>query len=55
MNGEIDGIEEGATFASRRELHDAGIHRGLQQGIVAERESPLSCPVGMSMTRITGM
>jgi len=39
MNGEIDGIEEGATFASRRELHDAGIHRGLQQGIGAKGES----------------
>lgn len=39
MSGEIDGIEEGATFASRRELHDAGIHRGLQQGIGAKGES----------------
>ena len=36
MSGEINGIEEGATFASRRELHDAGIHRGLQQGIGAK-------------------
>ena len=39
MSGEIDGIEEGATFASRRELHDAGIHSGLQRGIGARGES----------------
>ena len=33
MSGEIDGIEVGATFASRKELHNAGIHRGLMRGI----------------------
>ncbi len=32
--GEISGIAGGATFASRRELYDAGIHRALQAGIV---------------------
>ena len=30
---EIEGIEAGATFESRRALHDAGIHRPLQAGI----------------------
>jgi len=39
VSGEIVDIEEGTTFASRRELHDAGIHRGLQQGIGARGES----------------
>jgi len=33
VSGEIDGIEEGATFVSRKELHNAGIHRGLMRGI----------------------
>ena len=33
MSGEIDGIDEGATFASRQELHDAGIYRDLMRGI----------------------
>src|SRR4051794_23386252 len=31
--GEISGITEGAHFASRREAHDAGVHRPLQAGI----------------------
>lgn len=39
MSGEIDGIRDGTTFKSRRELHDTGIHRGLQQGIGARGES----------------
>jgi len=33
MSGEIDGIEEGTKFASRKELHNAGIHKGLMRGI----------------------
>ena len=36
MSGEIDGIDEGASFASRQELHDAGIHRGLMRGIAPQ-------------------
>ena len=32
--GEIQGIESGATFESRRALYDASIHRQLQAGIV---------------------
>jgi putative restriction endonuclease len=32
--GEIAGIAPGSTFASRRELYDAGVHRALQAGIV---------------------
>jgi putative restriction endonuclease len=39
VSGEIDGIEEGATFASRQELHDAGIHRGLMRGVAPEGHS----------------
>jgi predicted restriction endonuclease len=31
--GEISGYPEGATFASRAETHDAGVHRPLQAGI----------------------
>ncbi len=31
--GEIEGFDAGATFESRRALHDAGIHRPLQAGI----------------------
>ena len=31
--GETEGIKAGASFESRRELHDAGIHRPLQAGI----------------------
>jgi putative restriction endonuclease len=33
VSGEIEGIAEGAVFASRKELHDAGIHRGHMRGI----------------------
>jgi putative restriction endonuclease len=32
--GEIPGVQLGASFASRRELYDAGVHRALQTGIV---------------------
>jgi len=39
MIGEIQGVLVGQIFASRRLLHDAGIHRGLQQGIGAGGES----------------
>ena len=35
MIGDIEGVEVGRVFESRRELHDAGVHRGLQQGIGA--------------------
>jgi putative restriction endonuclease len=33
VSGKINDIEEGTTFESRKELHDAGIHRGLMRGI----------------------
>lgn len=33
MFGEIEGVREGATFNDRPELHEAGVHRGLQAGI----------------------
>lgn len=39
MVGDIDGIAEGTEFASRRDLHDAGVHRGLQRGIGSKGES----------------
>ena len=39
MVGDIDGIAEGTVFASRRDLHAAGIHRGLQRGIGTKGES----------------
>ena len=39
MVGDIDGIAEGTVFASRRDLHDAGVHRGLQRGIGSKGES----------------
>jgi putative restriction endonuclease len=32
--GEIAGVARGSTFASRRELYEAGVHRALQAGIV---------------------
>lgn len=32
--GELDGIEPGQHFESRRELYDLGVHRALQAGIV---------------------
>ena len=31
--GEVPGVATGSTFADRRSLHDAGVHRGLMQGI----------------------
>ncbi|MFI5607618.1 YDG/SRA domain-containing protein [Amycolatopsis sp. NPDC051903] len=34
MLGEIAGIDEKSTFASRREAYEAGVHRALQAGIV---------------------
>ena len=39
MVGDIYGIAEGTVFASRRDLHDAGVHRGLMKGIGAKGES----------------
>jgi putative restriction endonuclease len=39
VSGEIDGIAEGTLFSSRKELHDAGIHRGLMRGIAPEGNS----------------
>ena len=39
MIGEIPGIAAGSHFPNRRELHDAGIHRGLQNGIGGGGES----------------
>lgn len=39
MIGNIKGIVVGQMFSNRRELHDAGVHRGLQQGIGAGGES----------------
>ena len=39
MIGEIPGVQIGQMFESRRNLHDAGVHRGLQQGIGAAGES----------------
>jgi putative restriction endonuclease len=39
MIGKIKGIKVGKIFESRRELHDAGVHKGLQQGIGAAGES----------------
>ncbi|MFC1877973.1 YDG/SRA domain-containing protein [Thermodesulfobacteriota bacterium] len=39
MSGEIEGIKEGSIFASRQELHNAGIHRGLMRGIAPEGHS----------------
>lgn len=39
MLGEISGIEVGQAFPDRRALHDANIHRGLQQGIAGDGSS----------------
>ena len=36
--GEIEGIEVGTIFESRRALHDASIHRPLQAGIAGRAE-----------------
>ncbi len=35
MIGEIEGIEPGALFKDRKELHDAGVHCGLMVGIAS--------------------
>jgi putative restriction endonuclease len=39
MIGDIEGVQPGQMFADRKALHDAGVHRGLQQGIGAKGES----------------
>ena len=39
MTGEIEGVSEGQLFESRQALHDAGVHRGTQQGIGGGGES----------------
>ena len=39
MIGEIQGIVEGQLFKDRHALHDAGVHRGIQQGIGGGGES----------------
>jgi predicted restriction endonuclease len=36
--GEVAGYPPGSAFASRREVHDAGVHRPLQAGICGRRE-----------------
>jgi putative restriction endonuclease len=37
--GEIEGVLEGTLFPDRQALHDAGVHRGVQQGIGGGGES----------------
>ena len=39
MIGHIPEVQVGQVFSDRRELHDAGVHRGLQQGIGAQGTS----------------
>lgn len=39
MIGHIRNIKIGQAFQNRRELHDANIHRGLQQGISSDGSS----------------
>ncbi|MDH3636729.1 MAG: YDG/SRA domain-containing protein [Gammaproteobacteria bacterium] len=39
MIGEIEGVEDGAIFADRQALHDAGVHRGTRAGIGSGGES----------------
>lgn len=39
MIGHIPEVQVGQVFSNRRELHDAGVHRGLQQGIGAQGAS----------------
>ena len=39
MIGEIEGIAEGQLIENRQALHDAGVHRGVQQGIGGGGES----------------
>lgn len=39
MIGEIEGVAEGQLFDNRQALHDAGVHRGVQQGIGGGGES----------------
>jgi len=39
MIGHIPGVKIGSKFVNRRALHDAGVHRGLMQGIGAKGES----------------
>ncbi len=39
MIGAIEGIRDGQVFRDRRELHDAHVHRGLQQRIGANGDS----------------
>ena len=34
MFGEVTGVSTGDTYANRRALYDAGVHRALQAGIV---------------------
>jgi putative restriction endonuclease len=37
--GEIEGVVEGQLFKDRQALHEAGVHRGIQQGIGGGGES----------------
>ena len=39
MIGEIEGVPEGTWFPDRQALHNAGVHRGVQQGIGGSGES----------------
>ena len=58
MFGAIPGIAVGRTFANRRALLDAGVHRALQAGIVgraAEGAESIVLAVATLMTRITVM
>ena len=47
--GEVPGVATGSTFADRRSLHDAGVHRGLIQGIA--RAGLPSCSLEDTMTK----
>jgi SAD/SRA domain len=52
--GEVPGVATGSTFADRRSLHDAGVHRGLIQGI-ATAGSSIVLAGGYVMTKTSGI
>jgi len=39
MISHIPGIRIGHVFLNRRALHDAGVHRGLRQGVASDGSS----------------
>ncbi|WP_405636017.1 YDG/SRA domain-containing protein [Streptomyces sp. NBC_01178] len=56
MIGQVPNVEAGREFSTRRQAHEAGVHRPLQAGICGTKKTgaePSSCPAATRTMRTT--